>query len=77
MIMARLNKNDLKRMIVSPQAKLMIEALYERIKHCPLFAGLDFAQSLFLMEHLHASNAFFDKGSVIFSQENDTDAIAH
>lgn len=54
----------------------MREALYERIKDCPLFAGLDRAQSLFLMEHLQVSCAFFDKGSVIFSQENDMDTFA-
>ena len=42
------------------------EALYERIKSVPLFAGLDRAQVLFLLNYLDARFEVLEKGRMVF-----------
>lgn len=52
------------------------EALYERIKSFPLFAGLDRAQVLFLLTDLDAHLEVFEKGRMVFPLAETIDSFA-
>ena len=52
------------------------EMLYEEMKDSALFEGIDPAQGLFLMDYLRAHRGTYEKGSMVYSQENETDTFA-
>lgn len=52
------------------------DTLYKDVKSCSLFAGLDDEQCLFLLEYLKAHHTRYEKGGIIYSQENETDTFA-
>lgn len=50
--------------------------LYEEIKDSVLFEGIDPTQGLFLVDYLHVHRGIYEKGNVIYSQEDETDTFA-
>ncbi len=52
------------------------EALYEKIKNAPLFAGLNRGQVLFLLRELNARLEVLEKGHMIFPRTEPIDSFA-